>query len=38
VPRVGLVDQKTAALPLHDNTLANPNKLPAAVRFLLQLA
>jgi hypothetical protein len=34
---VRVVDQKTAVLPLHDDTLADPNKLLASVRSLLML-
>ena len=33
-----VVDQKTAVLPLHADTLADPNKLLASVRSLLSLA
>ena len=32
-----VVDQKTAVLPLHADTLADPNKLLASVRSLLEL-
>jgi transcription-repair coupling factor (superfamily II helicase) len=34
---VRLVDQKTAVMPLHADTLADPNKLLASVRSLLEL-
>ena len=34
---VRLVDQKTAVLPLHEDTLGDPNKLLASVRSLLNL-
>jgi transcription-repair coupling factor (superfamily II helicase) len=34
---VRVVDQKTAVLPLHDDTLADPNKLLASIRSLLNL-
>ena len=34
---VRVVDQKTAVLPLHDDTLADPNKLLASIRSLLHL-
>ena len=30
-----IVDQKTAVLPLHEETLTDPNKLLASVRSLL---
>jgi len=35
---VRVVDQKTAVVPLHADTLADPNKLLASVRSLLDLA
>ncbi|MFM1905017.1 MAG: hypothetical protein RLZZ440_2917 [Planctomycetota bacterium] len=34
---VRLVDQKTAVMPLQPDTLADPNKLLASVRSLLNL-
>ena len=35
---VRVVDQKTAVVPLHADTLADPHKLLASVRSLLELA
>ena len=35
---VRIVDQKTAVVPLHADTLADPHKLLASVRSLLELA
>jgi len=34
---VRAVDQKTAVVPLHADTLADPNKLLASVRSLVEL-
>ncbi len=34
---VRIVDQKTAVVPLHADTLADPNKLLASVRSLVEL-
>ena len=34
----GVVDQKTAVVPLHADTLADPNKLLASIRSLVDLA
>jgi hypothetical protein len=34
---VRVVDQKTAVVPLHADTLADPNKLLASVRSLVEL-
>ncbi len=35
---VRVVDQKTAVVPLHADTLADPNKLLASIRSLVDLA